>query len=250
LRLHYQPEVDLDDGRVVGLEALLRWQHPRRGLLAPDSFIPLAEETGLIVPLGRWALEQACRQAKEWQTEEREPIVISVNLSTRQIQQPDLLEQVEAALRQAELPASCLRLEITETTLMDDAPTTAETLCRLRELGVRLAIDDFGTGYSSLSYLRRFPLDTLKIDKSFVAALGRDQGTVAIMRAVASLGQELGLDVTAEGIERVDHLDRVLAAGCHRGQGYLFGRPAPAEAVTPIIERGLPTRPLEGGAGE
>ena len=250
LRLHYQPEVDLDDGRVVGLEALLRWQHPRRGLLAPDSFIPLAEETGLIVPLGRWALEQACRQGKAWQTDEREPIVISVNLSPRQIQQPDLIEQVEAALRQADLSPSCLRLEITETTLMDDAPATAETLDRLRGLGVRLAIDDFGTGYSSLSYLRRFPLDTLKIDKSFVAALGRDQGAVAIMRAVASLGQELGLDVTAEGIESVDHLNQVRRAGCHRGQGYLFGRPAPAEAVTPIVERGLPVPPMGDGAGE
>jgi diguanylate cyclase (GGDEF)-like protein/PAS domain S-box-containing protein len=244
LRLLYQPEVDLDTGRIIGMEALLRWDHPERGRLSPVEFIPIAEETGLIVPIGWWVLDEACRQGLTWQHYHRDghPVVMSVNISPRQFQEPGLVERVAEALRSSGLPPACLRLEITETMLMDDAPSTAETLQWLKALGVRVAIDDFGTGYSSLSYLRQFAVDTLKIDRSFVTALERDRGSDAIVRAVMTLGESLGLDVTAEGIETSEHLALVKSVGCRVGQGFYHSPPVPSDEMSRLLELG----PIQG----
>ncbi len=238
--LHYQPEVRLSDGLILGAEALVRWQHPERGLLSPDTFIPLAEESGLIVPLGRWVLEEACRQAALWQRGRQDgpPFVMSVNLAARQFEQRNLVEQVAEALGEAGLTAEALRLEITETAMMGDTDLTIATLRACKELGVQLAIDDFGTGYSSLSYLLRFPVDTLKIDRSFVQALGHDKGAVAIVRAVTATSRALGLDVTVEGIESPAQLRRLRSLGCRRGQGYLFARPQPVAVIEELLAAG------------
>ena len=231
LALAYQPKVELRTGRIAGVEALVRWHHPREGLIPPADFIGLAEETGLILPLGQWALAEACRQARAWldRWPGRPPLVMSVNLSARQFRQPGLAAAIADVLRETGLPASSLQLEITESTVMDDLDAAVATLRELRARGLRLALDDFGTGYSSLSYLKRFPLDVLKIDKSFVAGLGRDAEDTAIVGAVIALAHILGMQVTAEGVETAEqaHLLRELA--CELGQGYLFARPlAPA----------------------
>ena len=233
LRVYYQPEVDLDTGAVVGMEALLRWQHPRHGLVGPADFIPLAEETGLIIPVGGWVLEEACRQARLWQAlrPADPPLVVSVNLSARQLQQPDLVEQATRVLRETGLAPSALQLEITESAMMLDTESTIATLRALKEMGVRLAIDDFGTGYSSLSYLQRFPVDTLKIDRSFIKEVSCDPGAAAIVRAVTTLAHALGIEVTAEGIETEEQLARVRALRCDRGQGYYFSEPLPSDAL-------------------
>ncbi|MCC7370683.1 MAG: EAL domain-containing protein [Chloroflexi bacterium] len=240
LRLVYQPEVDLDTGQIVGMEALLRWDHPRRGQVSPSEMIPIAEETGMIVPIGWWVLDEACRQGLQWQQHATgtQPIVMSVNISPRQFQELGFVERVAAALRNTGLPPDCLRLEITESTLMDEAVEAEETILRLKTLGVRVAIDDFGTGYSSLSYLRRFSVDTLKIDRSFVAALDRDRGTDAIVRAVMTLGTSLGLNVTAEGIETSEHLALVRSIGCRQGQGFYHSPPVSSEAMTEMLNGG------------
>jgi diguanylate cyclase (GGDEF)-like protein/PAS domain S-box-containing protein len=240
LLLHYQPEVHLDTGTIVGMEALVRWQHPQRGLLSPLEFIPIAEETGLILPIGHWVLVEACRQARSWQEQfpSSAALVVSVNLSARQFQHPGIVEQVRAVLRDTGLAASSLRLEITETLLMEDTPSIEATLCALRDLGVWLAIDDFGTGYSSLSYLRRFAVDTVKIDRSFIIPLDRDEGTVAIVRAIITLSHALGMDVTAEGIETGDQLARLRAVGCDRAQGFLFACPLVPAAMAALLAAG------------
>jgi len=237
LVLHFQPDIDLRSGAIVGMEALVRWQHPQRGLIAPLDFIPLAEETGLILPVGQWVLTQACRQACAWQGygSYGRPLVMSVNLSARQFQQPHLVEQVRTALQETGLAPSSLKLEITESVLMQDAETTVGALRALKGLGVQLAIDDFGTGYSSLNYLRRFPIDTLKVDRSFGSELPSDDGTEAIVRAVTALAHELGMDVTAEGIETTEELACVKALRCDRAQGYYFARPLPAEQIDALL---------------
>ncbi len=241
LEVYYQPEIDLETGRIVGMEALVRWRHPRLGLVAPAEFIPIAEETGQIVAIGQWVLEQACRQAHAWQVKRLggSSLILSVNLSAREIERPNLVEDVDRVLRETGLAPSALRLEITETMLMEDGPGTEATLRRLHDLGVWLAIDDFGTGYSSLSYLRRFPVDTLKIDRSFIAAMDSDEGTGAIVRAVTALGHALGMDVIAEGIETAGHLARVRGVQCDRGQGYHFSRPVPANEMGELLAAGL-----------
>jgi diguanylate cyclase (GGDEF)-like protein/PAS domain S-box-containing protein len=242
LRLHYQPLIDLASGRIVGLEALARWQHPTRGLVQPLSFIPLAEETGLILPIGRWVLETACRQARAWQTSlpDGRPLMISVNLSARQFAQPDLAALVAAILTETGLDPSCLELEITESVLMDESDAGIRSLGVLRELGVRLVLDDFGTGYSSLSYLKHLPLDTIKIDRSFVTELTQDGANLPIVEAVISLAHGLGIGVVAEGIETEEQLTRLRQLGCDRGQGFYFARPLPPDDVARLLESGLP----------
>ena len=226
LTVVYQPILDLATRTPVEMEALVRWDHPERGRLAPADFIGVAEESGLIVPLGRIVLELACRQASEWRTAGPggSPIDISVNLSSRQFLDAGLLETIKNALSAADLPASSLKLEITESAMLD-ADASDVLMRRIRDLGVRLAVDDFGTGFSGLSYFQRFPLDTLKIDRSFVSGLGRDPRSEAIVHATIAFAKALGLTVTAEGIETEDQFERLRALGADLGQGYLFARP-------------------------
>jgi diguanylate cyclase (GGDEF)-like protein len=236
LWLAYQPVVELATGTVVGVEALVRWQHHALGPIPPGQFIPLAEETGQVERVGRWVLAKACRQARAWQEQYADPPVVSVNLSARQFQRPDLVEVIAFMLRETGLDPALLKLEITESAVMADAETAVATLRRLKELGVGLAIDDFGTGYSSLNYLRRFPVDALKIDKAFVAGLGRDTGDEAIVEAVIGLAHTLGRQVVAEGIETAEQLGLLRAMGCEQGQGFRFGQPEPATAIEGLLE--------------
>jgi diguanylate cyclase (GGDEF)-like protein/excisionase family DNA binding protein len=240
LRLHYQPIVDLASSRIVGLEALVRWQHPTRGLVPPLSFVPLAEETGLIIPVGRWVLETACRQARSWMdTLPGSQLVISVNLSARQFTQPDLVEQVAEILAETGLPANLLELEITESVLMDQSEAGTRALRALREVGVKLVLDDFGTGYSSLSYLKHLPLDTIKIDQSFVQGLESEGANLPIVQAVIALAHGLGMGVVAEGIETAGQLARLRSLDCDRGQGYLYARPMPPTELEPMLVAGI-----------
>ena len=225
LLLHYQPQVDLATRRVTGAEALLRWLHPEQGMIPPGEFIPLCEETGLIVPVGEWVLRTACIQGARWSSEGR-GVRLAVNLSPVQVQQPGLVALVAEVLRDTGLPAHRLELEITEGTLLRDTEQTLQTLGGIRALGVGIVLDDFGTGYSSLSYLRRFPFGKLKIDRGFVAHVVDDPGAASIVRAVAMLGRSLGMLVTAEGIETAGQVARLKALGCDEGQGYFLGRPA------------------------
>lgn len=234
LVVHYQPIVELANGRVTSLEALVRWQHPERGLLPPDSFIGIAEETGAIVPLGRWVLGEACRQTKEWQDElpAEQPISVSVNLSPRQVRDPALVEDVDGALAESGLAPERLVVEITENVLLESTDGVAETLDALKARGVRIAIDDFGTGYSNLGYLRDLPIDILKISKPFVDGVGKDdpEGS-ALARSIIKLGDNLNLTTVAEGIEMEGQLTDLQRLGCHSGQGFLLARPVEPPGV-------------------
>lgn len=240
LVLHYQPIVSLETGALQEVEALVRWEHPRRGLIPPLRFIPIAEETGLIVPLGLWVLREACRQARVWQWEhpQEPPLVVGVNLSARQLEQPDLVAQVSAVLAETGLPAASLKLEITESVMMGNAEGMALQMRQLKALGVRLAVDDFGTGYSSMAYLSAFPLDTLKIDRAFVSKIGEPEGQ-AILQAIITLAHSLHLQITSEGIETLDQCRHLQALGCERGQGYYFARPQTSEALEAILSKGV-----------
>jgi diguanylate cyclase (GGDEF)-like protein/PAS domain S-box-containing protein len=233
LTLFYQPVVEINGGRPVGVEALLRWQHPEHGLVGPDKFIPVAEESGLIIPIGTWVLEEACRQLKAWQSDRKAGPsgAVEVNLSARQIDHPEIVASVERILQATGIAPVNLTLEVTESALMRDAQSALEVLRALKELGVTLAIDDFGTGYSSLSYLRHFPLDILKIDKTFVDALDEEGQGHAIVAAVVNLAHALGLRVIAEGVETEHQLEMLQQLGCDFAQGYLFSRPVPAEEL-------------------
>ena len=245
--LHYQPIVDLRSGRVAGVEALVRWNHAERGLVLPSEFIPIAEETGLIVPLGTWVIGEACRQLASWGQAARssnstvERLSVWVNLSARQLQEPDFVETVAEILRSRGVQPERLTLEITESALMSDVDQSAATLHHLRALGVRLAIDDFGTGYSSLSYLERLPVGVLKIDRSFTAAIGQGQDVPVLVRSIVKLGKTLHLEVLAEGIETAEQLTRLRAIDCRLGQGYYFSRALPADEVRDVLEHGWPT---------
>jgi EAL domain-containing protein (putative c-di-GMP-specific phosphodiesterase class I) len=241
LTLHYQPIVELESERVVGVEALVRWRHPTRGLLQPSEFIPLAEEAGLIVDLGNWVLDNACRQAAIWRRRfpERSDLKMSVNISPRQLHRSEFVQALRAVLDRNELPPDQLVLEITEGALMDDSPATMSNLQALKRLGVGLAIDDFGTGYSSLSYLQRFPVDVLKVDRSFIQRLAQtdaiEDGSAAFASAVIRLGETLAIATIAEGIETPEQVSRLTALGCELGQGFHIARPVDASAIETLL---------------
>jgi diguanylate cyclase (GGDEF)-like protein/PAS domain S-box-containing protein len=237
LRVVYQPIVALADGRIRGFEALVRWEHPERGLLSPAQFIPVAEESGMIVALGRVVLEEACRQSARWSAVHG-PVPIHVNLSARQVADPNLVDSVAHVVRTSGVESANLVLELTESSLLERVHSPGETLTRLNALGISLILDDFGTGYSSLSYLQHFPLSGLKIDRSFVAALGGANGDGAIVDAILRMGRALDLDVVAEGLETADHLDVLRRLGCQLGQGYLFSRPVNVAAASALLETG------------
>ena len=232
LRPHYQPLVDLSTGRITGFEALVRWPHPERGMISPAEFIPVAEETGLINPLGRLMLRRACMDAAQWPDDVR----VAVNLSPLQFRVGNLLSLVMDALKHSGLPARRLELEITETLLLEKSSQVLATLHALRALGVRISMDDFGTGYSSLSYLRSFPFDKIKIDQSFVRGLGANRDAQAIVRSIISLGKGLGVTITAEGVETEAELSCLRAEGCHEGQGFLFSRARPNAEIVSLLE--------------
>jgi diguanylate cyclase (GGDEF)-like protein len=237
LYLDYQPMFELATMRLTGVEALLRWRHPTRGRVMPDDFIPLTEATGLIVPIGRWVLDRACRQAAAWQTGPC-PLTVSVNVSGRQLEpDADIVAHVQAALADSGLPPGSLTLEVTETVLMRDAEAGARHLRALKALGVRIAIDDFGTGYSSLSYLRQFPVDSLKIDRSFINGMGVDRESRAVVHTLIQLGKHLGIETLAEGIEDAGQLEQLRSEDCDSGQGYLFARPLTPEAVAELMAK-------------
>ncbi|MCX8520824.1 MAG: EAL domain-containing protein [Rhodoferax sp.] len=233
--LYYQPKVDLHSGHITGAEALIRWQHPTRGLVGPANFIALAEERGLIVQLGEWVMQQACRQNITWQRAGMAPMPIAINLSAHHFKKPSLLRDVQQILYENDLPAYCLELELTEISIMQDAEATISTMKRLKEVGVYLALDDFGTGYSSLSQLKGLPLDNIKLDQSFVRGLGHDGDDLAICTAVIAMGKALGLKVIAEGVENHKQLDMLRQLGCDVGQGFLFARPLTAPQLLDFV---------------
>ena len=234
-RLHYQPIVLLETAKVIGLEALLRWEHPERGLVSPAEFIPLAEETRLIIPIGRWGLEEACRQARAWQTQFGADLSVSVNLSAKQLLQPDLVDQIIQMLQKFSAGPRSLKLEITESMIMENIELVISMLQQLKALGIQLYMDDFGTGYSSLSYLHRLPVDVLKIDRSFVSGTALGVEKPEVVRTIMTLARDLGIDAIAEGVETAEQLAQLRGLGCKYGQGYLFSKPLDSEAAGKFI---------------
>jgi EAL domain-containing protein (putative c-di-GMP-specific phosphodiesterase class I) len=237
--VHYQPIINLQTREVWGMEALVRWQHPERGLLGPEEFVPDAEKNGLVIPMGERVLKEACKQAKEWQ--ERYPYIspwaISVNLSARQVGHPDLAKIVEGVLKEAGLEAHSLSLDITETAYIKVMEGNTAALDELKQQGVRISLDDFGTGYSSLSYLKRLPADALKIDRSFIKGLGEDVEDTALVQMIIDLAHTFGLEVVAEGVESEAQADQLKEMGCDLGQGYHFTKPLPPEGVEEFLAR-------------
>lgn len=239
-RVYYQPLVSLETGRIRGFEALVRWQHSLYGLIPSSEFIPLAEQTELIVLIGRWVLTEACHQVRLWQREHRSDpaLTLSVNISACQFQQPNLIKEITYTLKDTGLPPQDLRLEITESVMMHNASAMV-ALQELKDMGVGLAMDDFGTGYSSLSYLKRFPVDTLKIDRSYVDGLGSDAGDTAIVHATIAFAKSLSLNIIAEGIENARQLILLRGLGCKLGQGYHFAKPLPSDKARELLASGL-----------
>ena len=237
--LHYQPKINLHNGAIVGVEALIRWRHPQRGLLSPVQFVPIAEDCGLILPIGRWVLREACRQARAWQDAGLPPITVAINTSAAEFRADDFLDNLRATLEASRLEPRFLELELTESVLMRDAEATGSVLHALADLGIKLAVDDFGTGYSSLSYLRRFPIDTLKIDQSFVSRMTHNPDDAAVVGAVISMAKSLRLRVIAEGVETAEQAAFLQTQHCDEGQGYLFGRPVAAEALASLLQTGI-----------
>jgi EAL domain-containing protein (putative c-di-GMP-specific phosphodiesterase class I) len=235
-RLVYQPQVQLADRQVLGAECLLRWSHPDMGEVSPGSFIPVAEETGLIVPIGEWVFGEVCRQLREW---DGAAVRVSVNVSARQFRQPELVELIRRSLNDARLQPDALAVELTESALIDDPENAAATLGKLKDMGLTISLDDFGTGYSSLSYLKRFPIDSLKIDRAFVRDIVTDPDDAAIVTAIITMAQSLKLDVVAEGVETQQQVDFLRARGCHAAQGYFFSKPLPPEQAGEWLVRRL-----------
>lgn len=238
LEVYYQPIVSLANEEITGFEALVRWHHPQRGFISPGEFIPIAEETGLIVPLGLWVMQEACRQLRLWQQQfDNNNLKMSVNLSVKQFSQADLIEQIDRILQETQLDSRCLRLEITESAIMDNAESATLILQQLKERQIKLSIDDFGTGYSSLSYLHRFPVDTLKIDRSFIARIGENGENLEIIRAIVTLARHLNMSIVAEGIETAQQRNYLKIIDCEEAQGYLFSQPLPPRAIETILEK-------------
>jgi EAL domain-containing protein (putative c-di-GMP-specific phosphodiesterase class I) len=237
LFVDYQPIVSLRNRTLIGFEALVRWHHPEFGLVPPKDFIPVAEETGLILPIGQTVLRSACHQAREWHKlyPSQPPLFVSVNLSVKQFNEPSLVDDIAQLLAESKLPPRCLKLEITESVFSDNIEASVTLLTQLRNLGVQLSIDDFGTGYSSLSYLQRFPIDTLKIDRSFVTQMMENEENLAIVRTIVALAQNLGMDVVAEGVETEDQLRLLRKLECENGQGFLFSTPLAGGQVEQFI---------------
>jgi EAL domain-containing protein (putative c-di-GMP-specific phosphodiesterase class I) len=246
LLLHYQPQVDSRTGLITGAEALVRWQHPLRGMLAPGTFIAVAEETGLILPIGEWVARTACAQAQAWLKAGLSLPIMSVNISVRQFMRKDLIDTLVKILGDTQLDPHTLELEVTEGLIMNNADEFVITLKKLKEAGIRLAIDDFGTGYSSLSYLKRMPLDRLKIDQSFVHDINKDPESTTIVEAIINLGHSLKLKVIAEGVETAEQLEFLRDRGCEEYQGYYFSRPIPAEQFTALLMSGQAGIPQSG----
>jgi EAL domain-containing protein (putative c-di-GMP-specific phosphodiesterase class I) len=236
--LYYQPKIDLASGKLAGFEALLRWNHPERGLVAPLEFISILEDTALIIPLGEWIIGQVCRQHTLWQGAGLDPVPVAVNLSARQFHQDDLAEVIARIVGAAGIDPRLVEFELTESMLVTDPQAAAATLAAIKELGMCLSVDDFGTGYSSLAYLKRFPLDTLKIDRAFVRDLPGDADDAAITQAVVSLAHHLSLKVVAEGVENLEQMRALFAYGCDQVQGYYTGRPLPAAQCGELLARG------------
>jgi diguanylate cyclase (GGDEF)-like protein len=249
LELFYQPKVDMRSGAIIGMEALVRWRHPDRGLVTPTDFIPLAEETGLIIPIGQWVLREACRQNKAWQVRGLPALRVAVNISGAQLWHEDLADGVAGALRDTGLEARYLEIEITESVVMQNASSAIATLDRLSQMGIHLSVDDFGTGYSSLSYLKRFPLNTLKIDRSFVRDLANDNNDAVIVQAIIALAHSLKLQVVAEGVEDAAQLGFLMSFGTDAYQGYLYSKPLRASEFERLLEsRALPAAPRAAGS--
>jgi EAL domain-containing protein (putative c-di-GMP-specific phosphodiesterase class I) len=238
--LHYQPKLDLRTGAIAGVEALVRWQHPDWGMVSPAQFIPLAEETGLIVQIGEWVLRTACEQSRKWREEGIPALRIAVNLSARQFAQKTLLRDVGRIIAESGLTPESLELEITESLVMHNPEQATQTLEELKAMGISLSIDDFGTGYSSLSYLKRFPLDCVKIDRSFIKDIPVDADDMAITKGVIALGHSLRLKVVAEGVETAEQLDFLRANDCDELQGFFFSKPLPSEEVTTFLKNHTP----------
>jgi len=237
--LHYQPKVNMDTGKITGSEVLLRWMHPEGGMMLPDRFVPIAEDCGLIVPIGRWVLREACAQAKRWKDAGLKPASVAVNISALEFRHKDFVEGVRGILTETGLDPCCLQLEITESALMRDAESSTAILQQLKNIGVQLAVDDFGTGYSSLSYLNQFPIDVLKIDGSFVHEIGSTNGNGIIVSAIIAMGTSLKQRVVAEGVEEQAQLAFLKAQHCEEGQGYFFSLPLIAEQFAALLVTGI-----------